>query len=360
MVDIPEGIKPIGCKWIFKRKRGADGKVETYKARLVAKGYRQHYGIDYDETFSPVAMLKSIRIMLALAAHFDYEIWQMDVRTVFLNGELEEEVYMIQPEGFTSIDESKVCKLRRSIYGLKQASRSWNMRFDKCIKSYGFVRNGEEPCIYKWVNVSVVVFLVLYVDDILLIGNDVAALQGIKVWLSSQFSMKDLGEASYILGMKIYRDRSRRLLGLSQSTYIDTILKRFSMENSKKGYLPIGHGIKLSKKDCVTTPEERERMSRIPYASAVGSIMYAMLCTRPDVAYSLGVVSRYQSDPGEAHWKVVKTILKYLRNTKDQWLIYGESDLKLVGYTDSSFMSDQDDSKSVSGFIFTLNGGAIC
>ena len=122
-------------------------KVETYKARLVAKGYRQRYGIDYDETFSPVAMLKSIRIMLALAAHFDYEIWQMDVRTAFLNGELEEEVYMIQPEGFTSIDESKVCKLQRSIYGLKQASQSWNMRFDKCIKSYGFVRNGEEPCI---------------------------------------------------------------------------------------------------------------------------------------------------------------------------------------------------------------------
>ena len=132
-----------------------------------------------------MAMLKSIRIMLALAAHFDYEIWQMDVRTAFLNGELEEEVYMIQPEGFTSIDESKVCKLQRSIYGLKQASRSWNMRFDKCIKSYGFVRNGEEPCIYKWVNVSVVVFLILYVDDILLIGNDFTALQGIKVWLSS-------------------------------------------------------------------------------------------------------------------------------------------------------------------------------
>ena len=135
LVDSPEGIKSIGCKWIFKRKRGADGKVETYKARLVAKGYRQRYGIDYEETFSPVAMLKSIRIMLALAAYFDYEIWQMDVRTAFLNGELEEEVYMIQPEGFTSTDESKVCKLQRSIYGLKQASRSWNLWFNRCIKS---------------------------------------------------------------------------------------------------------------------------------------------------------------------------------------------------------------------------------
>ena len=133
----------------------------------------------------------------------------------FLNEELEEEVYMMQPEGFTSIDESKVCRLHKSIYGLKQASRSWNKRFDKCIKTYGFVKNGEEPCVYKWANGSTVVFLVLYVDDILLIGNDIPALQGIKVWLLSQFSMKDLGEASYILGMKIYRDRSKKLLGLS-------------------------------------------------------------------------------------------------------------------------------------------------
>ena len=156
------------------------------------------------------------------------------------------------------------------------------MRFDKCIKLYGFVRNGEEPCIYKRVNSFVVVFLVLYVDDILLISNDVATLQEIKVWLSSQFTMKDLGEASYILGMKIYRDRSRRLLGLSQSTYIDTVLKRFSMENSKKGYLSIGHGITLSKKDCTTTPEEREHTSRIFICLSYGfyHVCYDMYKTR--------------------------------------------------------------------------------
>ena len=135
--------------------------------------------------------------------------------------------------------------------------------------------------------------------------------------MSSQFSIKNLGEASYILGMKIYRDRSRKLLGLSQSMYIDTVLKWFSIENPKKGYLSISHGISLSKKDCATTPEKREHMSRVPYASAVGCIMYAMTYTRLDVAYLLGVVSRYQSDPEENYWKVVKTILKYLRNTKN-------------------------------------------
>ena len=150
--------------------------------------------------------------------------------------------------------------------------------------------------------------------------------------------MKDLGEASYILGIKIYRDRSKRMLGLSQSRYIDLILKRFNMEASKRGYLPTNHRIRLFKKICPKTPEERKKMNEIPYASVVGSIMYAMLCTRPDVAYALGVASKFQADPGEDHLKAVKNILKYLRRTKDIFLIYGGgSELKLEGYTDSSF-----------------------
>ena len=160
---------------------------------------------------------------------------------------------MIPPEGNTSIDEFKVCKLNKSIYVLKQASPSWNMHFDKTIKTYGFVKNREEPCIYKWAKSFVVIFLVLYVDDILLIRNDILALQSVKLWLSSQFSMKNLREASYILGMKIYRNRSKRLLGLSQITYIDIMLKWFNMKKFK-GYLPIDQKITFSKKDCPTTP----------------------------------------------------------------------------------------------------------
>ena len=284
----------------------------------------------------------------------------MDVKTAFLNGFLEEEVYMSQPEGFVlETKTNQVCKLKKSIYGLKQASRSWNIRFDKTVKEFDFIKNEDEPCVYKKTSGSTIVFLVLYVDDILLIRNDIPMLQSVKVWLSKQFSMKDLEETSYILGIKIYRDRSRRMLGLSQSRYIDQVLKRFSMEGSKRGYLSIGHGIHLSKKMSPKTPEERNRMSSIPYASAVGSIMYAMLCTRPDVAYALGIASRFQADLGEDYWKAVKNILKYLRRTKDIFLIYGGSDLKLEAYSDSSFQSDPDDSKSISGYVFILNGGAI-
>lgn len=360
LVEAPKDVKPIGCKWVYKRKIGADGQVETYKARLVAKGFRQRQGIDFDETFSPVALLKSIRILLAIAAYYDYEIWQMDVKTAFLNGKLEEEVYMTQPEGFVSKgNEHLVCKLLRTIYGLRQASRRWNVRFDETIKEFDFIKNIDEPCVYKKVRGSVVTFLVLYVDDILLIGNDIPMLQSVKVWLSKNFTMKDLGEASYILGMKIYRDRSRRMIGLTQGTYIEKVLKRFSMENSKRGLIPMSHGVSLSKKMSPNTPEERERMSKIPYASAIGSIMYAMLCTRPDVAHSISVTSRYQSNPGEDHWKAVKNILKYLRRTKDIFLVFGGSELKIEGYTDSSFQSESDDSTSMSGYVFTLNGGAI-
>ena len=363
LVDPPEGVKPIGCKWVFKKKTDMDGNVQTYKARLVAKGFKKIHGIDYDETFSPMAMVKSIRILLAIAAYHDYEIWQMDVKTAFLNGSLEEDVdvYMTQPEGFVHPkDAGKVCKLRRSIYGLKQASRRWNIRFDETIKEFGFTQNEDEPCVYKKVSGSNVAFLVLYVDDILLIGNDMPSLQAVKTWLSKNFSMKDLGDATYILGIRIYRDRSRRMIGLSQSTYIDKVLHRFGMQEAKRGFVPMSHGISISKENSPKSLDDKDRMSKVPYASAIGSIMYAMICTRPDVSYALSMTSRYQSMPGEGHWTTVKNILKYLKRTKDQFLVYGgEEKLVVKGYTDASFQTDRDDSISQSGFVFCLNGGTV-
>lgn len=292
--------------------------------------------------------------MLAIAAYYDYEIWQMDVKTAFLNGSLEEDVYMTQPEGFGNPkDAGKVCKLRRSIYGLKQASRRCNIQFDEIVKGFGFIQNVDEPCVYKKFSGSHVAFLVLYVDDMLIIGNDIPSIQAVKTWLGQSFSMKDLGEATYILGIRIYRDRSRRLIGLSQSTYIDKILHRFGMQDAKRGYVPVSHGITISKENGPKSLDDKDRMSKIPHASAIGSIMYAMICTRPDVSYALSMTSRYQSNPGEGHWTAVKNILKYLKRTKDSFLVYGrEEKLTVKGYTDASFQTDRDDSVSQSGFVF--------
>jgi hypothetical protein len=223
LVNPINGVRPIGCKWVFKKKMDKDGNVHIYMARLVVKGFKQIQGIDYDETFSPVMMLKSIQILQAIAAYFDYEMWQMDVKMAFLNGNLTEDVYMTEPEGFMDPKyDGKICKLQKSIYGLNQASRSWNLRFDEVVKCFGFIKNMEEPSVYKKVSGSTFVFLVLYVDDILLIRNDIPIMDDI------------LGEATYILGIRIYRDRSKRLIGLSQDAYIDKIWNRFNMQDSKK------------------------------------------------------------------------------------------------------------------------------
>ncbi|KAJ9544125.1 hypothetical protein OSB04_023832 [Centaurea solstitialis] len=185
-------------------------------------------------------------------------------------------------------------------------------------------------------------------------------MNGVKSWLGKCFAMKDLGEATYILGIRIYRDRTKRLIGLSQSTYVDKVLKKFNMENSKKWSLPIHQGIKLCRAQCPVTRDQVDKMSRVPYASAIGSIMYAMTCTRPDVSYALSMVSRYQGNPGESHWTAVKNILKYLRNMRDMFLVFGGSEeLRVTGYTDASFQTDVDNSCSQSGWVFLLNGGAV-
>ncbi|TYK02298.1 gag/pol protein [Cucumis melo var. makuwa] len=288
LVDQPNDVKPIGCKWIYKRKRDQAGKVQTFKARLVAKGYTQREEVDYKETFSHVAMLKSIRILLSIATFYDYEIWQMDVKTTFLNENLEESIYMAQPEGF--------------------------------IKK-GYLTN-------------------------------------IKKWLATQFQMKDLEDAQYVLGIQIVRNRKNRTLAMPQASYVDKMLSRYKMQNFKKGRLLYRYG-HVSKEQCPKTPQEVEDMRKIHYASVVGSLMYAMLCIRLDICFSVGMVSRCQSNPGRDHWTTVKNILKYLRRTKDYMLVYGTKDRILAGYTDSDFQTDKDARKSTSGSIFTLNGGAV-
>ncbi|GJW05481.1 retrotransposon protein, putative, ty1-copia subclass [Tanacetum coccineum] len=300
-----------------------DGNVHTYKARLVAKGFTQTYGVDYEETFSPIADIRAIRILIAIAAFYDYEIWQMDVKTAFLNGYLDEDIYMVQPEGFIDPKHPrKVCKLQRSIYGLKQASRSWNKRFDEEIKRFGFTQNLDEPCVYQKSSGRNVTFFILYVDDIIIMGNYIPSLQSVKAYLGKCFAIKDLGEAAFIIGIKIYRDRSRRLIGLCQSAYMDKILKRYRMDNSKRGYIPMQERLDLNKTQGASTPGEVKRMQTVPYASAVGSII----------------------------------------STKDMFLVYGgnpEAELRVECYCDAGFETDRDDTKSHTGYVFVLNRGEV-
>ncbi|GJW94157.1 retrotransposon protein, putative, ty1-copia subclass [Tanacetum coccineum] len=257
LVELPPNARTIGSKWLFKKKTDMDGAIHTFKAHLVAKGFTQTYEVDCEEIFSPVVDIRVIRILISIVVCYDYKIWQMDVKTAFLNGHLYEEVYMMQPEGFVNPKYPNcVCKLNRSIYGLKKASKQWNKRFDDEIKKLCFTQNSDEPCVYLKASKSYVTFLIMYVDDILIMGNNIPMLQDVKSYLGRCFAMKDLGEAAYILGIKIYRDRLKLLIGSCQSAYIEEILKRYFMENPKHGTIPMQDKLKLSKSHGASTPAE--------------------------------------------------------------------------------------------------------
>nr|GFB76263.1 retrotransposon protein, putative, Ty1-copia subclass [Tanacetum cinerariifolium] len=303
--------KPLVSSGSSRKKTDMDGVVHTYKAHLVAKGYTQTLGIDYKETFSQVADIRAIRIPIAIAAYYDYEIWKMNVKTSFLNVYLNEEVYIEQPEGFV------------------------NPKYPN--QKFGFTQNHDEPYVYLKASGSNITFLILYVDDILIMGNNIPMLQGVKSYIGRCFAMKDFDEAAYILGIKIYRDRPRRLIGLCQSAYIEKNLKRYCMENSKRGSIPMQEKLKLSKSQGASTPAELKRMKNVPYGS-----VWVPLC--------------------DLHWTTVKNILKYLRNTKDIFLVYRgdlKRGLRVSCYTDAGYLMDADDLKSQTGYVFILNGGVV-
>jgi hypothetical protein len=351
LVDLPPGSIPIGCKWIFKRKFKVDGTVEKFKARLVAKGFKQKEGLDYFDTYAHVARIATIRTLIALASIYNFEIHQMDVKTAFLNGELEEEIYMHQPEGFVMPNhERKVCKLIKSLYGLKQAPKQWHEKFDKAVVANGFKIHNSDKCVYSKFHKNQGVIICLYVDDMLIFGTNFESIENTKNFLSSSFDMKDLGIADVILGIRIVRNENG--LVLNQSHYIEKVLKRFNQFDCKPVCTPFDASMKLY-------PNTGRAVNQLEYARVIGCLMYAMTCTRPDIAYAVGKMSRYTSNPSHIHWNAVHRILRYLRRTMDYGILYSGYPTVLEGYTDASWITDNDDHKSTSGWIFTLGGGAI-
>eukprot|EP00253_Pinus_taeda_P016977 PITA_16977 len=290
MVELSAGRKPISLKWMFMKKTNAEGKVEKYKAQLVAKGYSQVSRIDFGDIFSPVAKVASIRLLLIVVVSFDFDVEQMDVKTKFLHGDLEEEIYMNQPEGF-------------AVNGKKELD--------------------------------------------------------LKTQLSSKFDMKDLGAANYVSGMEVKRDWPKRKLWLNQTKYVETIIRRFNMEDSKPVKVRIPTDVNLYAELCPKTQEEEEDMSHVPYASAVGSLMYVMVYARLEITCALGVLRRFMSKTRKEHWIIVKQFFKYLYGTSDYGLCYqGRSGLDRVldihGFFDANSVRDMDQRRSISGYVFNL------
>ena len=303
----------------------------------------------------------SIRVLLALVAMHDLELEQLDVKTAFLHGELEEDIYMQQPEGFVvEGKEDHVCLLKKSLYGLKQSSRQWYKRFDSFMVGSGYSRSSYDSCVYfRKTHDGSFIYLLLYVDDMLIAAKNMSDIEELKKQLNRVFEMKDLGAAKKILGMEIERDRNGGKLYLTQKSYIEKVLERFGMKNAKPVSTPFAAHFKLSTSLSPKSDNEKRYMARVPYSSAVGSMMYAMVCTRPDISHVVSVVSRYMACPGKSHWNAVKWILRYLRGTSDACLEFGRSSSSLVGYVDSDYAGDLDKRRSLTGYVFTLGGSAV-
>ncbi|WJZ87390.1 hypothetical protein VitviT2T_006774 [Vitis vinifera] len=351
LVDLPPGSKPIGCKWVFRRKYHTDGMIQTFKARLVAKGFKQREGIDYFDTYAPVARTTSIRILFALASIHNLFVHQMDVKTAFLNGDLNEEVYMEQPEGFVPLgNENKVCKLVKSLYGLKQAPKQWHEKFDHAILSDGFRHNNVDKCLYSKTCDDYMVIVCLYVDDMLILSDDMRGIIETKRFLSSTFKMKDLGEVDTILGIKVKRNSGG--YALNQTHYIEKVVSKFSHLKIKDANTPFDSSIKLEKNDG-------RSVAQLEYASAIGSLMYAAQCTRADISFAVSKLSRFTSNPSVEHWKAIGRVLGYLKNTKELSLQYSKFPAIIEGYSDASWISSVGDNLSTTGWVFTLGGGAV-
>jgi hypothetical protein len=362
---LPVGRKAIKCKWILDYKPGHKGAEPRYKARLVACGYAQLYGVDYLDTYSPVVKHYSIRLVLAIAAVLDLEMVQLDIKTAFLNGELEEEIFMKQPEGYELPGkEQEVCRLSKCLYGLKQASRCWNTKFDGFIIKFGFTRSQCDPCVYFRIGPDEeYTILIIYVDDGLICSNTPDIIKAILDYLRIHFQVRSL-PASRFVGLDISRDRSSRILCINQQDFIIKLLRRYNLTDCKFTSLPANPNNRPSPAMAPKSEEERLQMEKTPLREAIGSLMYLMAMTRPDIALAVNQVAAFVSNPGPGHWEAVKQIFSYLAGTANYGICYGgqrseNESSPLHGFTDANFAGDLIARKSTTGLLFTFHGGPI-
>eukprot|EP00742_Colponemidia_sp_Colp-10_P019010 GILJ01022017.1.p1 GENE.GILJ01022017.1~~GILJ01022017.1.p1 ORF type:complete len:919 (-),score=103.72 GILJ01022017.1:30-2786(-) len=366
LVRLPEGQRKISNKWVYKVKLKKDGEVERYKARLVAKGFSQKEGIDYHDVYAPVAKHASIRLVFGICTQLKMYLHQMDVSSAFLYGNLEETIYMTQPKGFeVKGKEDYVCLLRKSLYGLKQAPRQWNHVIDSYMKQIGFARLESDHCIYQRRNQSNFAIVVIWVDDLIIAASTMDDMNNIKAALKQRFKVRDLDELNYCLGWEVKYKREEGIMTINQRKHFVDILRKFKFENAHPQATPLDCNVNLSKNSQNSTESEtinREQEQGENYRCVVGSLMYAMLGTRPDICTALGIISRYQENPNNSHWTAAKRVLRYINGSKDIGLIYrrsGSQKIQMDGYVDADYANDIDDRKSVTGYVFNMNGTPI-
>jgi len=358
-VPRPTDKNVVSSKWVFHIKRKADGTVKKYKARLVARGFTQRFGIDYFDTYSPVARLASIRTILAIAACNDWEIDTFNFNGAYLNGELNdnEQIYMEPPPRYGNQGEF-VKFLLKSLYGLKQAGRKWYDTLVRTLADLGFHVSDADPGVFYAHDRDDITMLASHVDDCVITGTSKELITDYKQRLDAIFSLTDLGGIHWLLGIKIMHDRQACTISLSQTTYIETILDRFSLSDAKPYATPIVPGANYTRSQAPADPAEADYMQKIPYREAVGSLMYAAVATHPDITFAISTLSQFLDNPGCIHWEAVKRVFRYLAGTKTHTLTYGNERHNLTGFTNADG-SSQEHHHAISGYAFFINGGAV-
>lgn len=347
LTELPKGKKTVGGKWVYSVKNDNKGN-DKYKARFVAKGYSQKEGIDYGETFSPTANLTSVRVLLQKAVQENLLLHQMDVKTAYLHAPIDYEIYTDQPEGY---EEGKglVCKLEKSLYGLKQSGRNWNKVLHDYLTENGFIQNPADYCVYSRVTEQEKTILIIWVDDLIIAANNENVMKKVKEMLSVKFKMKDLGKLKYFLGIEFTQHDG--CVKMSQETYMNKILTRFKMEGCKPRKTP------CDQKLCYTEDGVEMKDVRM-YREAVGSLIYLTTCTRPDLSFGVSKLSQYLSKPTEQQWVTVKHVLRYLKGTLNKELCFRRDDsqkLGLTAYSDADWAGDTTDRRSTTGYCVSLS-----
>ncbi|KAK1406226.1 hypothetical protein QVD17_41515 [Tagetes erecta] len=349
LVELPVGRKPIGCKWVYKIKHDANGEISRYKARLVAKGYSQREGVDFEETFSPVVKMVTIRVVFSLAVQHDSPLFQLDVDNAFLYGDLNEEVYMRPPVGYYSPTETRVCKLNKSLYGLKQASRMWNEKLVGVLLNFGFSKSKCDHSLFVKHDGSVTVIALVYVDDIILTGNSVDEINKVKELMNSNFLIKDLGLLKYFLGIEVVRTDSG--LCLSQRKYCMELITEFGLSGCKPARTPIDQHFAVTN-FCKTNETLVEDNS--VYQQLLGKLIY-LSHTRPDISYSVQYLSQFMHQPTNAHMQLALRVLRYLKGFPGKGIIFTKgTSFNLTAYADSDWGKCLVTRRSVTGFCILL------
>ena len=364
--DLPQNRKAIASKWVFdvKPSLAGDGSVRKFKARLVIKGFSQRAGIDYSETFAPVAHMSSLKVVLTIAAQENLTLRQIDVVGAFLNGDIDGEIYMKQPDGFAVQGQrQKVCKLNKALYGLKQAGMIWNRQLDEFLTNIlSFTRTVADPCVYHYMRQSTYAIMLIHVDDILIAHNDEIFCNDLILSFQEQWDVTDLGSPTRLLGMQINRDQTGSIF-LHQEDYVQEILQRFNMVECKPASTPHQPGYYLSVSMSPTSDEKKNDMKTVPYSELVGSLNWLATNTRPNIANAVGTLCRFISNPGRQHWKAAQMVLRYLSGSADHGIKFSKSDQglthSLIGYSDADWAGNPDTRRSTTGFVFTLGGNPI-